>query len=179
MRLYTEIHIIVARWCQTASGRGLANWLRRHHRSGFVHRKSVDLHPPDLTIRLRWIYHSILSCLGYDVAEVAYSDSPEPVMNNYSPVPGNENGCLPLEIDISDVRSSWANLAGISVFFLRIFPTMQHVVHKELERASKIYSQEELKQSFIIVGPGEYRIRRLPSEWIRLHFATPRPAGPY
>ena len=96
------------------------------------------------------------------------SDSPEPVMKNYSPAPGNENGCLSLEIDISDVRSSWANLAGISVFFLRIFPTTQHVVHKELERASKIYSQEELKQSFIIVEPGEYRIRRLPSEWMRL-----------
>ena len=93
------------------------------------------------------------------------SDSPEPVMKNYSPAPGNENGCLSLEIDISDVRSSWANLAGISVFFLRIFPTTQHVVHKELERASKIYSQEELKQSFIIVEPGEYRTQKV-AEWV-------------
>ena len=32
----------------------------------------------------------------------------------------------------------------------------------------QIYNQEEFKQSFIIVEPGDYRIGRLPSEWMRL-----------
>lgn len=50
---------------------------------------------------------------------------------------------------------------GAGVLYLRIMPTTQAAVHKELERVLNSYSQQNLAQSFVVIGPGGHRIRKL------------------
>ena len=49
---------------------------------------------------------------------------------------------------------------GPGVIYLRILPSTANLVHAELERALKLYSEEELRGSFLIIEPGRHRIRR-------------------
>jgi predicted nuclease of predicted toxin-antitoxin system len=51
---------------------------------------------------------------------------------------------------------------GNSVIYLRMLPSTQRAVHKELERILKAYSEDELKNAFVVVEPGRHRLRRLP-----------------
>lgn len=50
-------------------------------------------------------------------------------------------------------------LAG--VLYLRMLPSNQQLVHEELERVLKSYSEQELQRSFVVVEAGGHRIRRL------------------
>lgn len=50
---------------------------------------------------------------------------------------------------------------GSGVIYLRILPSTMQEVHKELERLLGLYSEEELKQAFVVVEPGRHRFRRL------------------
>ena len=47
------------------------------------------------------------------------------------------------------------------VIYLRLLPSTQNVVHEELERVVKSYSEDELKRAFVVVEPGRHRFRRL------------------
>jgi predicted nuclease of predicted toxin-antitoxin system len=50
---------------------------------------------------------------------------------------------------------------GAGVIYLRILPSTQNVVHAELDRVLSVHTETELAQSFVVVGPGGHRIRRL------------------
>jgi predicted nuclease of predicted toxin-antitoxin system len=56
---------------------------------------------------------------------------------------------------------------GTGVIYLRILPTTINVVHDELVRVLKSYSEVELSGAFIVVEPDGHRFRKLP----------PRPEG--
>jgi predicted nuclease of predicted toxin-antitoxin system len=49
---------------------------------------------------------------------------------------------------------------GAGVLFLRITPSTQETVHGELGRVLDKHSQFELQRAFVVVEPGQYRIRR-------------------
>lgn len=51
--------------------------------------------------------------------------------------------------------------SGSGVIYLRMLPSTQNAVHAELERMLSIYSEDELKKSFVVVEPGRHRFRRL------------------
>jgi predicted nuclease of predicted toxin-antitoxin system len=50
---------------------------------------------------------------------------------------------------------------GAGVIYLRILPSTQNAVHKELERILNTYSEEELAKAFVVVRLDGHRIRRL------------------
>jgi predicted nuclease of predicted toxin-antitoxin system len=47
------------------------------------------------------------------------------------------------------------------VIYLRILPSSQAGVHSELQRVLQTYTETELQRSFVVVEPGQHRIRRL------------------
>jgi predicted nuclease of predicted toxin-antitoxin system len=53
--------------------------------------------------------------------------------------------------------------SGTGVIYLRMAPATQSAVHTELERILTLYSEQELKDSFVVVEPARHRIRRLAS----------------
>jgi predicted nuclease of predicted toxin-antitoxin system len=50
---------------------------------------------------------------------------------------------------------------GAGVIYLRILPSTQNAVHRELERVLNTYSEEELAKAFVVVKLDGHRIRRL------------------
>jgi predicted nuclease of predicted toxin-antitoxin system len=51
---------------------------------------------------------------------------------------------------------------GSGVIYLRVLPATQKAVHAELEVVLSTYSEEELRNAFVVVEPDGHRIRRLP-----------------
>ena len=51
--------------------------------------------------------------------------------------------------------------SGPGVICLRILPSTQQAVHTELARALTLYSEQQLKSSFVVVEPGRHRIRKV------------------
>jgi predicted nuclease of predicted toxin-antitoxin system len=51
--------------------------------------------------------------------------------------------------------------AQTGVIYLRITPSTVDSVHTELERVLSLYSEQELRQSFVVVEPARHRIRRI------------------
>jgi predicted nuclease of predicted toxin-antitoxin system len=49
---------------------------------------------------------------------------------------------------------------GAGVLYLRMLPSTQNAVHRELERVINTYGERELKRAFVVVEPGGHRIRR-------------------
>ena len=52
---------------------------------------------------------------------------------------------------------------GAGVLYLRMLPSTQNLVHDELERVLKTYSEEELVKAFVVIEPDGHRFRRLPA----------------
>ena len=51
---------------------------------------------------------------------------------------------------------------GKGVVYLRVLPSTQGAVHAELERVLATYSEEQLRNAFVVVEPGRHRFRILP-----------------
>ena len=49
---------------------------------------------------------------------------------------------------------------GAGVLYLRILPSTQNAVHGELERVLKTYSEDELKNAFVVIEAGGHRFRK-------------------
>ncbi len=47
------------------------------------------------------------------------------------------------------------------VLYLRISPSTLQAGHDELEKVLKTYSEDELRNAFVVVEPGRHRFRRL------------------
>jgi hypothetical protein len=56
----------------------------------------------------------------------------------------------------------FVNALGAGVLYLRILPSTQNAVHQELVRVLTTYTEEELKDAFIVIEPGGHRFRKLP-----------------
>lgn len=53
---------------------------------------------------------------------------------------------------------------GAGVLYLRILPSTQQSVHRELARVLATYTEEELQRAFVVIEPGGHRFRRLPGK---------------
>ena len=51
--------------------------------------------------------------------------------------------------------------SGPGVIYLRVLPATQNAVHTEFERVLTLYSEQELRASFVVIEPGRHRIRKL------------------
>jgi predicted nuclease of predicted toxin-antitoxin system len=51
--------------------------------------------------------------------------------------------------------------AGKGVIYLRMLPSTVDACHQELEAVLRSYSEEELRNAFVVVEPGRHRFRRL------------------
>ena|SRR2546428_5975621 len=51
--------------------------------------------------------------------------------------------------------------AGKGVIYLRILPSTVDACHSELEKVLSSYSEEELRNAFVVIEPGRHRFRRL------------------
>jgi predicted nuclease of predicted toxin-antitoxin system len=52
---------------------------------------------------------------------------------------------------------------GSGVIYLRITPATVNGVHLELENVLKRYTEEQLRNAFVVVEPGRHRFRQRPS----------------
>jgi predicted nuclease of predicted toxin-antitoxin system len=50
---------------------------------------------------------------------------------------------------------------GAGVVFLRLTPSYIHIVHQELARVLALYSENQLKEAFVVVEAGRHRFRKL------------------
>jgi len=50
------------------------------------------------------------------------------------------------------------------VLYLRLLPSTQSAVHRELERVLRAYSENELLSSFVVIEADGHRIRRLSTK---------------
>jgi predicted nuclease of predicted toxin-antitoxin system len=55
----------------------------------------------------------------------------------------------------------FVNLMRTGVIYLRMLPMTMRVVHDELLRVLKQYSEEELLSALVVIEPGRHRLRRL------------------
>lgn len=53
---------------------------------------------------------------------------------------------------------------GRGVIYLRMLPSTQGAVHRELERVLATYTEEQLRGAFVVVEPGRHRFRKLPGQ---------------
>ncbi|MBI4314344.1 MAG: DUF5615 family PIN-like protein [Chloroflexi bacterium] len=51
---------------------------------------------------------------------------------------------------------------GAGVLYLRMLPSTQDLVHKELERVLNTHGQEEIRKAFVVIEPDGHRFRKLP-----------------
>ncbi len=49
---------------------------------------------------------------------------------------------------------------GTGVLYLRAIPSTLQAVHAELGRVLALYDEEELRNTFVVVGPGRHRVRK-------------------
>jgi len=56
----------------------------------------------------------------------------------------------------------FVKVLGSGVLYLRVLPSTQNSVHKELERVLNMHAEEELRKAFVVIEPDGHRFRRLP-----------------
>ncbi len=72
-----------------------------------------------------------------------------------------KEGCLFVTRDRDFGGLVFVQGSGTSVIYLRILPSTQDSVHAELATVLTLYSEEALRQAFVVVEPGRHRIRKL------------------
>jgi predicted nuclease of predicted toxin-antitoxin system len=105
----------------------------------------------------------LLASLGHDVATAAQSGLAQAEDSELLRIAHEQN-----RIFVTRDRD-FGSLVFVSgmrpgVVYLRILPSVQELVHAEFERVLAAYSEDELRDSFVVVEPGRHRIRRLPAD---------------
>jgi len=49
------------------------------------------------------------------------------------------------------------------VLYIRVLPSTVHALHTTLQQVLNTHTEQELRESFVVIEPGTYRIRRLPT----------------
>lgn len=50
---------------------------------------------------------------------------------------------------------------NVGVIYMRMLPSTVNAVHEELQRVLRTYSEQSLRQAFVVIEPGRHRFRRL------------------
>ena len=102
---------------------------------------------------------SFLSGLGHDVIPVAQIGLAQATDEDLLKTAHDQN-----RIFVTRDRD-FGNLVfvkglGAGVLYLRILPSNQKSVHSELERVLNTYSEDELKNAFVVIEAGGHRFRK-------------------
>ena len=101
-----------------------------------------------------------LSGLGHDVVRVAELGLAQADDENLLRVAQDQNYVF-VTRDRDFGGLVFVNALGSGVLYLRILPSTQNSVHRELERVLNSYAEEELRKAFVVVEPGRHRFRRV------------------
>jgi predicted nuclease of predicted toxin-antitoxin system len=104
---------------------------------------------------LRALTHDMITA-----AEIGGSQATEAVLLHRA----HEQGRLLVTRDRDFGALVFVEDTGKGVIYLRMLPTTVDVCHRELEAVLRSYSEEELKNAFVVVEPGRHRFRRLSQE---------------
>ena len=102
----------------------------------------------------------LLSGLGHDVVPVAKIGLSQAADEQLLETAGYEARIL-VTRDRDYGNLVFVKGIRVGVLYLRMLPSTQGAVHRELERVLTTYSEQELRQLFVVVEPGGHRIRRL------------------
>jgi predicted nuclease of predicted toxin-antitoxin system len=101
--------------------------------------------------------------LGYDVIQVSqiglYQAKDEELLQKVQ-----ELNRIFVTRDRDFGRIVFIDYLGTGVIYLRMLPSTQNAIHKELEKILKSYSFELLKSAFIVVEPSRHRFRKRPTK---------------
>ena len=101
-----------------------------------------------------------LAALGHEViraADVGFSRASDEELLREA----QARGCLLVTRDRDFGNLVFVRGLGRGVLYLRILPSTQNAIHRQLERILSSYSEDDLRKAFIVVEPGGYRFRRL------------------
>lgn len=101
-----------------------------------------------------------LSSLGHDVvrvAQIGLSQATDEELLNIA----QEQNRIFITRDRDFGNLAFVKNLGAGILYLRISPSTQNVVHREIERVLNKHTEELLSRSFVVVEPSRYRIRRL------------------
>ncbi len=104
-----------------------------------------------------------LAGLGHDVVQVAQIGLSQADDADLLKV-AQEQGRIFVTRDRDFGGLVFVNVLGSGVLYLRVLPSTQSSVHKQLERVLNTYSEGELKKAFVVIEPDGHRFRRLPSK---------------
>ena len=98
--------------------------------------------------------------LGYDVA-LASQIGVSPTEDSSLLKIAKEQRRIFMTRDRDFGRLVFVESLSTGVIYLRMLPSTQYAVHQELKGIFNSYSEDELKNAFIVVEPGRHRFRRL------------------
>jgi predicted nuclease of predicted toxin-antitoxin system len=101
-----------------------------------------------------------LSGLGHDVsllAQLGLARAEDAELLRHA----NEQGRILVTRDRDFGALVFVQGGGPGVIYLRISPSTQNAVHAEFERVLTLYTEVELRGSFVVIEPARHRIRRL------------------
>jgi predicted nuclease of predicted toxin-antitoxin system len=103
-----------------------------------------------------------LTSLGHDVVRVAQIGLSRADDSDLLTI-AQEQGHIFVTRDRDFGGLVFVEALGAGVIYLRILPSTQNSVHKELETVLKTYSEGELMKAFVVIEPGRHRFRKCPS----------------
>lgn len=107
----------------------------------------------------------ILNGLGHDAVPVARIGLSQAEDSDLLKVAREQNRIL-VSRDRDFGGLVFAQDLGAGVIYLRMLPSTQNAVHRELERILAEHSESDLKQAFVVVEPGRHRFRKLKKHQI-------------
>jgi predicted nuclease of predicted toxin-antitoxin system len=102
-----------------------------------------------------------LAELGHDIvraAEVGLSRATDEQLLSLA----QEQGRVFITRDRDFGALVFVNALGAGVLYLRMLPSTQNAVHRELGRVLRLYSEDELRGVFVAVEADGHRLRRPP-----------------
>jgi predicted nuclease of predicted toxin-antitoxin system len=101
-----------------------------------------------------------LQALGHTVV-TAYSLGLSQADDGVLLATAQERGSLFVTRDRDFGSLAFVERKGAGIMYLRVLPATVRAVHEELTRVLATYSEEQLKQGFVVVEPGRHRFRRI------------------
>jgi predicted nuclease of predicted toxin-antitoxin system len=102
----------------------------------------------------------LLTSLGHDVVPAAKIGLSQAADEQLLEVAGWESRIL-VTRDRDYGNLVFVKGIRVGVLYLRMLPSTQEAVHRELERVLTSYPEQDLRQHFIGIEPGGHRIRRV------------------
>lgn len=107
-----------------------------------------------------FVTKQFITSLGHDVITAAQLGLSQTTDEELLKVAENQ-GRLFITRDKDFGNLVFIKAAGKGVIFLRMVSSTQDIVHSELEKVLKVYSEDELSNSFVVIDNHGHRIRKI------------------